>query len=92
MVLEGPKALHVSVRMAQRETDEYETDITDKRVVIQQMRWRYSGTVTTSLLPKKKYVFKRFITADVKQYVCFDLPVRLQNFKGNAGQTDIAKQ
>ena len=38
-------------------------------------------------------LFQRFITADVKTIwsVFGFLSVRLQNFKGNAGQTDIAK-
>ena len=67
MVLEGlSEALHVSVEWLKGETDEYETDITDKREL--QIR-DAMGDIWNSYrlpLPKKKMLFKRFILLMLK--------------------------
>ena len=95
MVLEGlSEALHVSVEWLKGETDEYETDITDKREL--QIR-DAMGDILEQLplaLTKEEDAFsKDLLLLMLKQYglIFGFLPVRLQNFKGNAGQTDIAK-
>ena len=85
MVLEGlSEALHVSVEWLKGETDEYETDITDKREL--QIR-DAMGDILEQLplaLTKEEDAFKRFITADVKTIwsVFGFLPVRLQKLQG----------
>ena len=82
MVLEGlSEALHVSVEWLKGETDEYETDITDKRELqIRDAMGDILEQVTTCPYQRRRCFFKRFITADVKTIwsVFGFLPVRLQ--------------
>ena len=86
MVLEGlSEALHVSVEWLKGETDEYETDITDKREL--QIR-DAMGDILEQLplaLTKEEDAFsKDLIAADVKTIwsVFGFLPVRLQKLQG----------
>ena len=60
MVLEGlSEALHVSVEWLKGETDEYETDITDKRELQIVMRWEIFWNSYRLPLPKKKMLFQK---------------------------------
>ena len=95
MVLEGlSEALHVSVEWLKGETDEYETDITDKREL--QIR-DAMGDILEQLplaLTKEEDAFsKDLLLLMLKQYGLFldSFQFACKNFKGNAGQTDIAK-
>lgn len=95
MVLEGlSEALHVSVEWLKGETDEYETDITDKREL--QIR-DAMGDILEQLplaLTKEEDAFsKDLLLLMLKQYGLFldSFQFACNNFKGNAGQTDIAK-
>lgn len=67
MVLEGlSEALHVSIEWLRGETDEYETDITDKKEL--QIR-DAMGDILKQLpldLSKRKMLFQRFTAVDVK--------------------------
>ena len=73
MVLEGlSEALHVSVEWLKGETDEYETDITDKRELqIRDAMGDILEQLPLALTKRRRCFFKRFITADVKQYGLF---------------------
>ena len=95
MVLEGlSEALHVSVEWLKGETDEYETDITDKREL--QIR-DAMGDILEQLplaLTKEEDAFsKDLLLLMLKQYGLFldSFQFACKNFKGNASQTDIAK-
>ena len=95
MVLEGlSEALHVSVEWLKGETDEYETDITDKREL--QIR-DAMGDILEQLplaLTKEEDAFsKDLLLLMLKQYGLFldSFQFACKNFKGNDGQTDIAK-
>ena len=95
MVLEGlSEALHVSVEWLKGETDEYETDITDKREL--QIR-DAMGDILEQLplaLTKEEDAFsKDLLLLMLKQYGLFldSFQFACKNFKGNAGQMDIAK-
>ena len=88
------EALHVSVEWLKGETDEYETDITDKREL--QIR-DAMGDILEQLplaLTKEEDAFsKDLLLLMLKQYGLFldSFQFACKNFKGNAGQTDIAK-
>ena len=95
MVLEGlSEALHVSIEWLRGETDEYETDITDKKEL--QIR-DAMGDILKQLpldLSKKEDAFsKDLLLLMLKQYNLFldSFQFACKNFKGNAQEADMAK-
>ncbi len=95
MVLEGlSEALHVSVEWLRGETDEYETDITDKR----ELQIRDAMTDILKQLPldltKTEDAFsKDLLLLMLKQYELFldSFQYACKNYKGNTKEADIAK-
>ena len=95
MVLEGlSEALHVSVEWLKGETDEYETDITDKR----ELQIRDAMTDILKQLPldltKTEDAFsKDLLLLMLKQYELFldSFQFACKNYKGNTKEADIAK-
>ena len=95
MVLEGlSEALHVSVEWLRGETDEYETDITDKR----ELQIRDAMTDILKQLPldlnKTEDAFsKDLLLLLLKQYELFldSFQFACKNYKGNTKEADIAK-
>ena len=95
MVLEGlSEALHVSIEWLKGETDEYETDITDKKEL--QIR-DAMGNILKQLpldLSKKEDAFsKDLLLLMLKQYNLFleSFQFACKNYKGNTHEADIAK-
>ena len=95
MVLEGlSEALHVSIEWLKGETDEYETDITDKKEL--QIR-DAMGDILKQLpldLSKKEDAFsKDLLLLMLKQYNLFLESFRFacKNYKGNTNEADISK-
>ena len=95
MVLEGlSEALHVSIEWLRGETDEYETDITDKKEL--QIR-DAMGDILKQLpldLSKKEDAFsKDLLLLMLKQYNLFleSFQFACKNYKGNTNKADIAK-
>ena len=95
MVLEGlSEALHVSIEWLKGETDEYETDITDKKEL--QIRDAMSDILKQLPLDLNKMedaFSKDLLLLMLKQYNLFLNSFRFacKNFKGNTKQADIAK-
>ena len=95
MVLEGlSEALHVSVEWLRGETDEYETNITDKR----ELQIRDAMTDILKQLPldltKTEDAFsKDLLLLMLKQYELFldSFQYACKNYKGNTKEADIAK-
>ena len=95
MVLEGlSEALHVSIEWLRGETDEYETDITDKKEL--QIR-DAMGDILKKLpldLSKKEDAFsKDLLLLMLKQYNLFleSFQFACKNYKGNTNEAGIAK-
>ena len=95
MVLEGlSEALHVSIKWLKGETDEYETDITDKKEL--QIR-DAMGDILKQLpldLNKTEDAFsKDLLLLMLKQYELFldSFQFACKNYKGNTKDADIAK-
>ena len=95
MVLEGlSEALHVSIEWLKGETDEYETDITDKKEL--QIR-DAMGDILKQLpldLNKTEDAFsKDLLLLMLKQYELFldSFQFACKNYKGNTKEADIAK-
>ena len=95
MVLEGlSEALHVSIEWLKGETDEYETDITDKKEL--QIR-DAMGDILKQLpldLTKTEDAFsKDLLLLMLKQYELFldSFQFACKNYKGNTKEADIAK-
>ena len=95
MVLEGlSEALHVSIEWLKGETDEYETDITDKKEL--QIR-DAMGNILKQLpldLNKTEDAFsKDLLLLMLKQYELFldSFQFACKNYKGNTKEADIAK-
>ena len=95
MVLEGlSEALHVSIEWLRGETDEYKTDITDKKEL--QIR-DAMGDILKQLpldLSKKEDAFsKDLLLLMLKQYNLFleSFQFACKNYKGNTKEADIAK-
>ena len=95
MVLEGlSEALHVSIEWLRGETDEYETDITDKKEL--QIR-DAMGDILKQLpldLNKTEDAFsKDLLLLMLKQYELFldSFQFACKNYKGNTKDADIAK-
>ena len=95
MVLEGlSEALHVSVEWLKGETDEYETDITDKRELqIRDAMGDILEQLPLALTKEEDASSKDLLLLMLKQYGLFldSVQFACKNFKGNDGQTDIAK-
>ena len=95
MVLEGlSEALLVSIECLKGETDEYETDITDKKEL--QIRDAMSDILKQLPLDlnKKEDAFsKDLLLLMLKQYNLFldSFQFACKNFKGNAQEADMAK-
>ena len=94
-LLEGlSEALHVSIEWLRGETDEYETDITDKKEL--QIR-DAMGDILKQLpldLSKKEDAFsKDLLLLMLKQYNLFleSFQFACKNYKGNTNEADIAK-
>ena len=95
MVLEGlSEALHVSIEWLRGETDEYETDITDKKEL--QIR-DAMGDILKQLpldLSKKEDAFsKDLLLLMLKQYNLFleSFQFACKNYRGNTYEADIAR-
>ena len=95
MVLEGlSEALHVSIEWLKGETDEYETDITDKKEL--QIRDAI-GDILKQLpldLSKKEDAFsKDLLLLMLKQYNLFleSFQFACKNYTGSTNESDIAK-
>ena len=95
MVLEGlSEALHVSIEWLKGETDEYETDITDKKEL--QIR-DAMGDILKQLpldLSKQEDAFsKDLLLLMLKQYNLFleSFQFACKNYKGNTNEAGIAK-
>ena len=95
MVLEGlSEALHVSIEWLRGETDEYETDITDKKEL--QIR-DAMGDILKQLpldLNKKEDAFsKDLLLLMLKQYNLFleSFQFACKNYKDSTNESDIAK-
>ncbi|RHA67000.1 helix-turn-helix domain-containing protein [Dorea formicigenerans] len=95
MVLEGlSEALHVSIEWLKGETDEYETDITDKKEL--QIR-DAMGDILKQFpldLNKTEDAFsKDLLLLMLKQYELFldSFQFACKNYKGNTKEADIAK-
>ena len=95
MVLEGlSEALHVSIEWLRGETDEYETDITDKKEL--QIR-DAMGDILKQLpldLSKKEDAFsKDLLLLMLKQYNLFleSFQFACKNYKDSTNESDIAK-
>ena len=95
MVLEGlSEALHVSIEWLKGETDEYETDITDKKEL--QIR-DAMGDILKQLpldLNKKEDAFsKDLLLLMLKQYNLFleSFQFACKNYKGSTNESDIVK-
>ena len=95
MVLEGlSEALHVSIEWLRGETDEYETDITDKKELqIRDAMGDILKQLPLDLSKKEDAFFQRFTAVDVKQYNLFleSFQFACKNYKGNTNEADIAK-
>ena len=95
MVLEGlSEALHVSIEWLRGETDEYETDITDKKEL--QIRDAMSDILKQLPLDlsKKEDAFsKDLLLLMLKQYNLFleSFQFACKNYKGNTNEAGIAK-
>ena len=95
MVLEGlSEALHVSIEWLKGETDEYETDITDKKEL--QIRDAMSDILKQLPLDLNKTedaFSKDLLLLMLKQYELFldSFQFACKNYKGNTKDADIAK-
>ena len=95
MVLEGlSEALHVSIEWLKGETDEYETDITDKKEL--QIRDAMSDILKQlplNLSKKEDAFSKDLLLLMLKQYNLFldSFQFACKNFKGNVQETNMVK-
>ena len=95
MVLEGlSEALHVSVEWLRGETDEYETDITDKRELqIRDVMTDILKQLPLDLTKTEDAFSKDLLLLMLKQYELFldSFQFACKNYKGNTKEADIAK-
>ena len=95
MVLEGlSEALHVSVEWLRGETDEYETDITDKRELqIRDAMADILKQLPLDLTKTEDAFSKDLLLLMLKQYELFldSFQFACKNYKGNTKEADIAK-
>ena len=95
MVLEGlSEALHVSIEWLKGETDEYETDITDKKeLLIRDAMSDILKQLPLDLSKKEDAFSKDLLLLMLKQYELFldSFQFACKNYKGNTKDADIAK-
>ena len=95
MVLEGlSEALHVSVEWLRGETDEYETDITDKRELqIRDAMADILKQLPLDLTKTEDAFSKDLLLLMLKQYELFldSFQYACKNYKDNTKEADIAK-
>ena len=95
MVLEGlSEALHVSIEWLKGETDEYETDITDKKeLLIRDAMGDILKQLPLDLNKTEDAFSKDLLLLMLKQYELFldSFQFACKNYKGNTKDADIAK-
>lgn len=95
MVLEGlSEALHVSIEWLRGETDEYETDITDKKeLLIRDAMSDILKQLPLDLNKTEDAFSKDLLLLMLKQYELFldSFQFACKNYKGNTKDADIAK-
>ena len=95
MVLEGlSEALHVSIKWLKGETDEYETDITDKKeLLIRDAMSDILKQLPLDLNKTEDAFSKDLLLLMLKQYELFldSFQFACKNYKGNTKDADIAK-
>ena len=95
MVLEGlSEALHVSIEWLKGETDEYETDITDKKeLLIRDAMGDILKQLPLDLNKTEDAFSKDLLLLMLKQYELFldSFQFACKNYKGNTKEADIAK-
>ena len=95
MVLEGlSEALHVSIEWLRGETDEYETDITDKKELqIRDAMGDILKQLPLNLSKKEDDFSKDLLLLMLKQYNLFleSFQFACKNYKGNVQETNMAK-
>ena len=95
MVLEGlSEALHVSIEWLKGETDEYETDITDKKeLLIRDAMSDILKQLPLDLNKTEDAFSKDLLLLMLKQYELFldSFQFACKNYKGNTKDADIAK-
>ena len=95
MVLEGlSEALHVSIEWLKGETDEYETDITDKKeLLIRDTMTDILKQLPLDLTKTEDAFSKDLLLLMLKQYELFldSFQFACKNYKGNTKEADIAK-
>ena len=95
MVLEGlSEALHVSIEWLRGETDEYETDITDKKELqIRDAMGDILKQLPLNLSKKEDDFSKDLLMLMLKQYNLFleSFQFACKNYKGNVQETNMAK-
>ena len=95
MVLEGlSEALHVSIEWLKGETDEYETDITDKKeLLIRDAMGDILKQLPLDLNKTEDAFSKDLLLLLLKQYELFldSFQFACKNYKGNTKDADIAK-
>jgi len=95
MVLEGlSEALHVSIEWLKGETDEYETDITDKKeLLIRDAMSDILKQLSLDLNKTEDAFSKDLLLLMLKQYELFldSFQFACKNYKGNTKDADIAK-
>ena len=95
MVLEGlSEALHVSIEWLKGETDEYETDITDKKeLLIRDAMSDILKQLPLDLNKTEDAFSKDLLLLMLKQYELFldSFQFACKNYKGNTKAADIAK-
>lgn len=94
MVLEGlSEALHVSVEWLKGETDELQTDITDKRELqIRDAMEAILSKIPTSLTKDEDAFSKDFLLLMLQEYNSFldSFQFACQNYKGDTDKSDMA--
>ena len=94
MVLEGlSEALHVSVEWLKGETDELQTDITDKRELqIRDAMEAILSKIPTGLTKDEDAFSKDFLLLMLQEYGSFldSFQFACQNYKGDADKSDMA--
>lgn len=94
LVIDGlSEALHVSVEWLRGETDEYETDITDKKeLLIRDAMGSIINSLQSGLKNEEADFSKDLLLLMLQEYGLFmnSFQFACKNYKGNAENTDIA--
>ena len=95
LILEGlSEALHVSVEWLKGETEEYETDITDKRELqIRDMMEHILESFPLNMADAEADFSKDLLLLMLREYVAFNdsFKIACDKYKGNKGNSKIAK-